>query len=179
MRTATEKENVNRLLQQNGLGKLDDPGLVPQLGFLFGNVIRSHEHLRDALNRCEPAERLNMLNALRSYLRFEPKPLDVYVAEMGDLAERRQLPTVGEDGRLYPFQVQDIGAKPKDPELKLANDAIRAEAAKKHLHIECVRCTKEAQYHGWNKDAAVTAARADGWTLSEDGREICPKCSHP
>ena len=34
-----------------------------------------------------------MLDALRPYLKFTPKPLDVYTAESGMEAETRQLPT--------------------------------------------------------------------------------------
>lgn len=108
MRTDSEKQQINRFLGSHGLGQLSDPGLMSQIGFLAGQKIRNHEDLKVWINKCDPAERVNMMEALKPYLRFEPKPLDVYVAEIGMDAEANQLPVVTEDGKLRAFNVPEL-----------------------------------------------------------------------
>lgn len=178
----SQKTRINHLLMQNGLGKLDDPGLIPQLGFLMGRAITTHEHFRDMLNKCEPKERRNMYEAMRPYLSFEVKPLDVYIAELGSIAEAKQLPVVTEDGKLKPFKVVDIQTRepleePKDGELALAQSLIEEAAAVKHLQMECGRCSAVERFHGWNKDAAIAKARTKGWVHDILRKlETCPDC---
>jgi hypothetical protein len=159
-------------------------------------AIKDHDGFRDLLNKCEPKERIHMYEAVRSYLRFEVKPLDVYVAELGMLAEAKQLPLVTAEGTLKPFNVVDIRTRPApvdydDDEIapflkeraareaEQAQSLIEAAAATKHLELICTRCTRAGDFHGWNKDAAVAQARKAGWRLAlEVGppKEICPKC---
>lgn len=108
MKRLAEKQ-VNQMLMSHGLGKLDDPGLIPQLGFLVQMIIKTHEQFRELINRCESSKRPAMYEALRPYVRaFELKPLDVYIAELADLAERKQLPIQNPDGTLSEFKVPEI-----------------------------------------------------------------------
>jgi len=178
---------INRLLGKAGLATLDDPGgLVMQLGYL----VEDHEHFRQLLNKCEPAERGNMYASLKPHLRFEAHPLDVYIAQSGEIAERKQLPVVGEGGKLLPFRtpaivskladaitdkIMEAEAKPADP----LQDAVGAAIGKEHLWLVCRKCTKEAVFDGMTKREAIAKARTAGWTYNElkgDCREICPDC---
>jgi len=77
MQTAQEKSAINRMLMSHGLGRLEDrAGLMSQLGLL----VQDHEHFRSLLARCEPENRSAMYDSLKPYLRFTPKPLDVYIS---------------------------------------------------------------------------------------------------
>jgi hypothetical protein len=97
MQTAQKKSAINRMLQSHGLGRLEDgAGLVSQLGFL----VRDHEHLRSLLVRCEPENCSAMYDSLKPYLRFTPKPMDIYIPESKELAERQNLPTIDTDGNI-------------------------------------------------------------------------------
>jgi hypothetical protein len=203
-RTLQEKLLVNRMLGQNGLGQLDDPGLVKQLGFAFAQVIRTHEALRELINKCEPRERYNMLEVLRPYLCFKPKALDIYIAEMAALADARRMPTQDADGNLQPHRSAEIGTAAPAPtpvetyyeaqraliahdlhkpgarktDIEVANAAVAEATAKAHLWLVCGQCTREGEYHGWDKTAALSAARMDGWTLAAaTEKEHCPKCA--
>jgi hypothetical protein len=151
---------VNRMLMSRGLGKLNDPGLIPQIGFLVGHVVRDHAGFQQLIERCEPAERVNMYEALKPYLRFEVKPLDVYIAEIGMRAEARRLasidPTTGE---LRPFRVPEI----KTGELAVAQEAVERSLDKFHLTLVCKSCTREQTFGGRYKSYALDAARAAGW----------------
>ena len=85
MRTTEEHAAINRMLQSHGLGRLEDgAGLMSQLGFM----VQDHEHLRSLLVRCEPENRSSMYDSLKPYLRFTPKPLDVYISESAERAAR-------------------------------------------------------------------------------------------
>lgn len=108
-----DEKRVNQMLMSNGLGSLDDPGLIPQLRFLVSHVIKTHEQFRELINRCEGSKRYAMYEALHSALRFEPKPLDVYIAELGQIAEAQQLPIQQPDGTLSPFNVPEIALRPQ------------------------------------------------------------------
>ena len=100
MQTRSEKRRLNKVLQAHGLPSLDAPsGLMEALG----RQVVDHEHFRSLLIRCEPRERASMYTSLKPHLRFVPKPLDVYIAEAGQLAEAKQLPIL-EDGKLRPYQ---------------------------------------------------------------------------
>lgn len=119
-RAKQETNRINNLLGSYGLGQLNEPGTVAALGFL----VVDHAHFREMLNGCAPAERVNMYEALRPHLRFPAKPLDVYVAELADLAERKQLPTIAADGSLQPFKIAilgDAGIPPQVKRLPLTN----------------------------------------------------------
>jgi hypothetical protein len=181
-RSQDEERFVNRALMSHGLGKLDDPGLIPQLGFLFGRVVKTHEDFRVFIARCEPAKRPSMYEALKPYIRFDLKPLDVYIAETLALAESKQLPTVGPNGELLPFKIPEVTAKPeKTGDLATAQKIIDEALAKQHLTVFCRRCTREQTFHGMRKDDCVEAARQAGWKYVVSGdfppSEICPDCA--
>ncbi len=163
--TPSERMKINRELGQHGLAQLDNPGgLCQQLGFL----VKDNAEFGRLIMKCLPEERRNMYEALRPHLSFTPDPLDVYIARAGADAEARQLPTIGKNGELLPFRVQEIGQK-----------AIQEALAKHHLKIVCRKCTREQEFHGLTKGEAIKAAREAGWTYDEvkgDGREICPEC---
>lgn len=107
-----EKAKVNRFLGSAGLGQLSDPGLMKQVGFLAGQKIKGHDDLRRWLNACDVDKRGDMMEALKPYLKFTPKPLDVYESEMGMEAEANQLP-VWEDGKFRSFNPTEINGQPE------------------------------------------------------------------
>jgi hypothetical protein len=190
-----DKSAVNRMLMSQGLGKLNDPGLIPQIGFLVSRVVTNHAGFCELIERCEPAERGNMYEAMRPYLRFEVKPLDVYVAEIGMRAEAKRLAVIDpESGELRPFRVPEI----KTGALGVAQASVEREFAKFHLTLLCKQCTREQTFCGAFKDDAVRFARAAGWRTrlarqeaigGEDAvedvsklvetfqYELCPKCA--
>ena len=202
MRTLDETARINRMLMSNGLGKLDDPGLARQLGFLFGRVVRDHAEFRMLLTRCEPEQRRNMYETVKPYLRFEPKPLDAYLAESADIAERKQLPTLGPNGELLPFKIPELQtAPPKTGDLAVAQRVIDESFHKFQLSLLCKQCTREETFGGLRKEDCVTKAREAGWQYvlqrkpieklePSDGSigfpqslaetisyELCPKCA--
>jgi hypothetical protein len=185
---------VNRMLMSRGLGKLTDPGLIPQIGFLVSHVVRDHDGLRLLIERCEPADRGNMYEALKPYLRFAVKPLDVYVAEIGMRAEARRLASIDPvTGALQPFKVPEI----KTGELAVAQEAVERSLDKFRLTLLCKSCTREQTFGGRYKADALFAARTAGWRfrvrelrtepaearLEDDAAlvetmsyELCPEC---
>jgi hypothetical protein len=198
-----DKAMVNRILMTNGLGGLNDPGLVPQLGFLMGRACRDHDQFREVINKCAQAERGQLYEAMRPYLKFPPKPLDVYIAELGMIAEAKQLPVAGENGALLPFKVPEIkmdypsplpevrpfadaakivrGLEPEtreSRELGVAQRAIAEAVAKVFLELVCASCTRTHVFPGITRHEALRAARDAGWRY--DARydtELCPDCT--
>lgn len=166
---ATLRAKINNALQMHGLGRLDDPGLPAQLGYL----VRDHDHFRELLSVCEPQHRTAMYNSLTPYLRFDAKPLDVYLYENADQADREQLPTVAEDGTLEPYRVPELHSAVQT----LIEDAV----AKGWLEITCRKCTKQAFFAGSDRQDAVRKAREAGWVYREDeageGFETCEECA--
>ncbi len=170
------------MLMSNGLGTLTDPGLIPQLGFLIGMSCKTHEQFRTLLNGCEPSNRLEMYEAIRAYLKFEAKPLDVYIAELGQIAESKQMPLVAPDGTLQPYRVPELGAI---AEIAAAQALIEESIARWRLDVFCTRCTREEHFFsGDSRQKAVEKAREAGWRCYEfhghDGvaspKEMCPEC---
>lgn len=162
-----DRRLLNRYLGARGLATLDDPhGLISQIGFL----IEDHDHFRRALVKCEPEERGRMYEALRPHLGFEPKSLDVYMAEAGAAAEAQQLPTVDADGKLHAYRPADIRTIER-----LVDESLSTH----HLSVTCRKCTQAATFHGYTRHDAVQKLRSAGWTWDEqngDGLEICPDC---
>lgn len=156
------RKKINSFLGHRGLATLDEPqGLMAQLGYL----VEDDAHFKSMLNKCEPSERRNMYESLRPHLRFEPRPLDVYIAELGMEAEIQQLPTVASDGTLQAFRPTEI------------RSAIGAEIHKHRLEVVCRRCTKQEFFYGERKVDAVEQAREAGWAYdSITSKEICPDC---
>lgn len=175
-----DRSRINRMLGAHGLGQLEDPGVVAQLGYL----VADHDHFRQLLNASEPQLRVDLYNALRPHLRFQAKPLDVYIAELGRRAEEMQLPTVTADGGLAPFKVQDIVTEPptlseRDLELQHVNETFKAAFAKKQLEVECGRCLKTETFYGEFKQDCVTEARRAGWRYDlTTFKELCPEHAH-
>jgi len=163
------------LLGRSGLATLDNPqGMVQQLGFL----VRDHEHFRALLARCYPEYRWAMYESLRPHLRFEAKPLDVYISEAAQEAERRQLPMVDADGQLHPYTPPQAGDQQKR-DIEIAQAATDAARARKHLILSCRKCTREETFSGLTKTDCWGQARQAGWQLISDGQggyEVCPEC---
>jgi hypothetical protein len=74
----------------------------------LGSKIRDHEHFRSLLARCEPRERQSIYDSLKPHLHFSPLPLDVYIARSADLAERKQLPMIREDGSFAEYRPMEF-----------------------------------------------------------------------
>jgi hypothetical protein len=161
------RRTINNYLGNRGLATLDNPsGLMQQLGFL----VEDHAHFKQLINKCSPEDRRSMYESLRPYLRFEAKPLDVYVAELGQEAEAQQLPTIGPDGHFQAF---------KTPEIRTIEAAFDEALATVHLVVTCRKCTKEAIFPGQTKAEAIFKARNEGWALDHWGEskyEVCPGC---
>ena len=179
MSASSERVRVNQMLMSHGLGKLDDPGLIPQLGFLLGTVVTGHDEFRDFLNRCEPAGRRDFYEAMRSYLKFPVKPLDVYVAEIGARAEAAQLPTVAPDGTLQQFHAPSVQTARAESELAIAQNAVES-SLRWHFEVTCTQCTRFAVFHGMTKYETLKQARVAGWQFQAASQtELCPACSTP
>ena len=102
------RQTINRYLGDHGLATLDDPtGVAQQLGYL----VEDDQHFKQLINRCSPEYRRDLYEALRPHLKFNPRPLDAYISELGLEAEIQKLPTVDELGRFKPFNVQQIDTK--------------------------------------------------------------------
>jgi hypothetical protein len=168
---------INHYLGNRGLATLDDPnGLVQQLAFF----IDDDEHLKQIINRCDRDLRRDMYEAVRPHLSFTPRPLDVYISELGMEAEIQQLPTLDEQGRFQPFRVQDIRTQEETELRSLIQDFVESAITKHHLTLTCRSCTREETFHGSRRADAIAAARAAGWTYGLDaagtGFEICDQC---
>ena len=173
MRTAEEKSAINRMLASHGLGKLEDgAGLLSQLGYM----VQDHEHLRSLLVRCEPENRSAMHDSLKPYLRFTPKPLDVYISESAERAANQDLPSIDSTGNIHfsPAPTYEMA-----PDVAAAQTAVNDVFAKHVLTVTCRSCTKQEQFTGDTKYDAIVNVRLAGWVYYEvDGqpREICPDC---
>jgi hypothetical protein len=176
MRSGGETKAINHLLMANGFGSINDPGLVSQLGYVMGIACKTHDDFRDLLNKCTPENRREMYESMRGYLKFEPKPLDLYVSELGAIAERKQLPVVAEDGTLRPFHQAAI--ETKTGELAIAQALVAQSIAKRTLELVCVRCTVTETFGGIFKQDCLDDARLAGWRYDvATDQELCPRCA--
>jgi hypothetical protein len=164
-----DKAVINRMLSSSGYPTLDDPtALCSQLG----GMVRDHEHFRSLLAHAEPETRRDMYDALTPNLRFKPKPLDVYMSEAGDIADREQQPRWAGD-HFEPYMTAEIRTT------NTVQVLVEQAAAKVRLDLVCRKCTRGASFYGPTKYDAVRSARDAGWTYDEitgTGREICPEC---
>jgi hypothetical protein len=179
MQTASERKKMNQYLAQRGLGQLNDPGVVSQLGYL----VRDHTHFRQLLFAAEPHLRKEMYDAMSPYLRFPAKTLDQYEADARANADKKKLPAMDEEGKLIAYEDYVPGGKTNPLERlaeKAIHDAFVEEAAGGHvLVVECSKCTATAEFKGATVVSATIEARRAGWVYQEiDGKavEICPKC---
>ena len=178
---------LNRILRSAGLATTSEPfALCAQLGYL----VRDHAHFLSLLVACDPPQRRDMYEALRPHLRFVPKALDVYLAEAAMDAAARQLPVMGDDGKLHEYTAPEVFSGEMvgildEMEVKIAAEdtetaqaAVAVALAKEHLHLTCRKCTKAATFDGTRRADCVEAAREAGWGYDswKGGSEICPNC---
>lgn len=140
----------------------------------LASTIRDHKHFETVLTSCGPEERQLLYDSCLPHLRFTAKPLDVYVASAGRMAERMQLPVIGPNGELREFRpAQDV---------RSAEKAIAAELAKKTLTLTCAKCTRKQSFVAVGEETPVDVilkARREGWVydhIAQPPREICPHC---
>jgi hypothetical protein len=165
---------ANQHLTRKGLSTLDDPGeLLQQLG----TCVQDHDHFRSLLARVDdPRERRSMYESLKPWLRFPAKALDVYIAEAGKIAERKQLPTVDEAGNLHQFLPPQFGAAIAEA----VTDQVAAKQVEYVLTLVCRSCTKTEELTARSQHACIEAARHLGWVHYQRGDgtsvTICPDC---
>jgi hypothetical protein len=162
-----DRSAVDREFRRLGFGGLDDPNLIPQIAFF----IRNHDHFRSQLFSVLPEKRREAYNALRPHLRFTPKPLDVYEAEMKEYAERMQLPGFNPaTGELVPFKAGSV-----DLDL-IATEAIKQNKHEKDggLQLTCKHCLTVEVFRAKIRKMAEKDAQAAGWRSAGDS-SWCPK----
>lgn len=165
-----QREQVNRVLSDNGIPTLDEDPSV--LMAMIGKQINTHADLASFLfTRVDEQYRSIALETLRPWLAFQPHPLDVYAAQIKLKAEKLQLPTMSEDGlTVIPFQVGEVGDKRLED---IATEAL----AKKWVVLTCSKCTQMEKFSGETHVDATIKAREAGWVRDlKLGRETCPKC---
>lgn len=168
MRSVSEKGKIDRELRRMGFGGLNDPNLVVGIAF----YIQSHEKFRSMLFAVMPEERRKAYEAIRPHLRFAAKPLDVYEAEIKELAERNQLPTYNpKTGELIPMKVGEVNLD------LLATEAIRQNRHEKEggLLLTCCKCTVQEVFRAKLRKQAEKEAHQAGWR-SDGAKSFCTKC---
>lgn len=167
-----DRRKINHQLKTIGFGGLEDPNLIQQLAF----VIEGHDHFRNILKVVQPLQRQIAYNTLRPHLTFAAKPLDVYIAEMGRIAEQEQLP-IWDGETYYPKEM-----KVSDIKLEgLAQEAIQQtehEKAKGKLELVCTKCTVAEYFPAKLRKQAYDAAHRAGWRWAERNGSMkifCPK----
>jgi hypothetical protein len=158
------KSFVDRQLRRFGIGSINDA-----IAALAG-TIRDHKHLETFLTSIDSlTDRQEVYDSIRSHLRFEAWPLDRYVAAANSMAEREQLPVLGEDGHLHPFKpAQDV---------KTVEKMIASIVADRQLTLMCSKCTTQDTFYQIGLETSVDMrikALKDGWILVP--KELCPKC---
>lgn len=165
----SERTKVDKELRKLGFGGLDDPNLIPQIAF----CIRDHAQFRSQLFSVVPEKRAMAYNQLRPHLRFTAKPLDVYEAEMKEMAEKQQLPTLGE-GEIYPkpFKTVELAEVAERVEAAIADEYEKPK--ERSLTLTCAHCLKEESFHSWSRVIADMKATDAGW-FSEADKSWCPE----
>jgi len=159
----------------NGLATLDDPrGLIQQIAFLCNDEKR----FRNLLMTVEPDKRHLAYESLRPHIRnFVPKPLDEYIIEARQEAERLQLPEFDQATN----EVREWGTKAvQDAANRAVLREVRRAEAKGNMELVCGRCTLAETFFAANKQEAIEMAKGGGWTqywLNDKIRALCPKCS--
>lgn len=167
------REKINKVLGRAGLAQLSEPmALFDQLAM----GIRTHKDFLDVLRKVEADKRPICYQSLAPRLGFKAKPLDVYVAELGQEAERMKLPIYNhETAMLTPFKVAEIGEKKPVIE-QVAEQSIAAEEARMRFDLVCRKCTREQVIFADDDAAADKLAEAFGWKREVTGKALCPKC---
>jgi len=167
----TGRQVIRKVLDMGGLEDVASPHE------LFQHVAAQcagHEEFRRLLDTCRPEQRRRAYDTLVPHLRFVAKPLDVYIAENQNEAERKQLPTIAADGMLVPFRRAEILS-----DEFAAQEAIRKSLARLRMTVVCRKCTKQAEFFGDRKADCIAEARSAGWAYDETmatGGETCPEC---
>jgi len=171
--TAKEAGFVAKALKRFGL-----PSDIGAAIAALASTVRDHRHFETLLTSCDPEERQMLYDSCLPHLRFTAKPLDVYVASAGRMAERLQLPVLGPNGELLEFRpAHDVSSIEK-----AAEQALAAELAKKTLILTCAKCTHQQSFVAGGNETPVDVilkARRAGWVydhIAQPAREICPKC---
>lgn len=156
-------------------------GLEPDIAKAIaqmGRLVRDHKHFERLLTEVDGEIRQELYESLRPHLKFEAKPLDWYVSQAGQRAEREQWPTLGENGHLQAFKpAADVSSTIKD-----AENAIARSLAERTLTLVCGKCTRTGIFYAVGEETNVDVilkARRDGWIYDfkhEPPREICPEC---
>lgn len=186
---------MNTHLKAHGFGALDDPTIVQQLAFVIGD----HERFRNMLMKVAPAERANAYRALSTHLRFKARPLETYVMEAKQNAEKLQLPlydsktlavremnpTVVSEVALEAISGKTLVLRQEERRAQerviLAENAIAEsfgqEKARGRLEVFCSKCMfGTSVYANSRADANLTLA-ANGWQMSISGKKAyCPDC---
>ena len=170
-----QRKAINHKLNMAGLASLENPdALLSQVAL----GINDHDKFRSLLLKCEPDQRYNCYYSLKHRLRFEAKPLETYIMEGKQQAEREKLPVYDhETGKLREFDAPaplNINA--------LAERAImaaeRERNARGHLEVTCLYCRFTAVFAGRSRTEAWKIAIAAGWRRNAvTGTQSCPKCT--
>jgi hypothetical protein len=168
---ASHRQIIRKVLDTCGL---EDVASAHELFQHIAAQCESHDDFRKLIDKTEPAQRVRAYETLKPHLRFEAKPLDVYIAENQNEAERKQLPIVTADGKLAEF---------KKPEIRtdafVIAEAIQKSLSKIRMTVVCRKCTREAAFFGDRKADCISQARSAGWAHDETlavGGETCPAC---
>jgi len=145
----------------------------------IAGTIRDHAHFQRLITEAEPKFRQDFYDSVRPHLKFRAKPLDVYVADAQQMAEREQLPMLGLDGQLHPFKpAQDVNTGVKDAEAAIARGL-----AERILVVKCAKCTTEETFYKVGAETQVGVmmkVRRAGWVFDpETETDTCPTCAHP
>lgn len=132
--------------------------------------IEDHEKFRKVLVTTDPELRKDAYETLRPMLKFRAKPLDVYIMESAQQAERERLAVV------------DPTAPGGYREFTPARNAIDAEQIEKRIPVTqrwgmllCRKCTRTEQFLGdTTVDCRIAAVKA-GWVY-EGETWVCQKC---
>lgn len=152
-----ESNAINRVLKAWGLPSLDQPDVLPRLGYLVEN----HRHFTELLKACDPTLRREMYEAISPHLRFTPKSLEEYIGAAKEFAQAAQLPVMDEAGNLHPYSIPQIEV----PEVELV--------------VVCMKCGKEGLFYGERLVDAIHVMRSNfGWAYDGTGHEkhLCPEC---
>lgn len=170
---AREADFLKRTLRRFGLATDFGKAIA-----MMGGMVRDHRHFETLLTEAGPEIRQELYDSLRPSLKFTAKPLDVYVSDAKQRAEKEQLPVLGPEGQLLPFKpARDASSAFKD-----AENAIAASLAKRTLTLTCSKCTRQESFYAVGEEtpvAVIMKARQAGWIydyMAETPVEICPDC---
>ena len=163
-----DRKLIHNQLRRIGFGGFDDTNLIAQMAF----CIEGHDHFRNVLTPINPLQRSIAYHALAPHLTFAPKPLDVYEAEMRQIAEQQQLPTWNDKTKMpEAYRV---------PEISLDGLATEAIAQRKHedgggvLTMICANCTVAGNFSAKRRKDAYAEAHNLGWRWAmRNGTEKC------